>query len=280
MYHPAQSTPVRMHSRQIGSGPAVICLHSSGSSSAQWKSLIAPLARSHRVIAPDFLGHGRSPGADVSAQSIFDQDTAQVAALAAAHGGADLLGHSYGAAVALRVALEHPALVRSLMLYEPVAFGMLATHDEDTALWEEITQTGRTIVLHARMRRLLASGKRFVDYWSGAGRWLAMGAARQGAIALRMPAVAGHFSGIFDWQPTDALHRLQVPVLLVHGEHTRTVTRRIVARLADAIVQSIQIRIPAAGHMGPITHAEAFNGAVLRYLQPEQETAPQLALAA
>jgi len=280
MTHPVPLAPVRVNSRQIGSGPAVVCLHSSGSSSAQWRGLIAQLAREYRVIAPDLLGHGRSPRADVSTQSILEQDAAQVASIAAANGGVHLVGHSYGGAVALRVALAHPALVHSLVLYEPVVFGVLRGKDEQASLWQEITQTGRTIVLHMRMRRPLAAAKRFVDYWAGDGSWLAMGASRQSAIALRMPAVADQFSAIFDWQPLAALRDLQVPVLLAHGERTRRVTRAIVERLAETLPQVIQIRIRSAGHMGPVTHAETFNAAVLRYLAPEEAAAPELALAA
>lgn len=280
MSHSIQAAPIRVHSRQIGSGPTVICLHSSGSSSSQFRDLTARLARDHRVIAPDFLGHGRSPKTEASAKSIFEQDAEQVAAIAAASGGAHLVGHSYGGAVALRVALSHPELVRSLVLYEPVVFGALATRGVDRSLWEEITQTGRTIMMETRMRRPLAAAKRFVDYWSGNGSWMALGTSRQSAIALRMPAVADQFEAIFGWQPLEALRRLQVPVLLMHGERTRRVTQAIVAQLAGHLPQVIQLRVRGAGHMGPVTHAEAFNAGVQRFLEPEEVVAPPLALAA
>jgi len=279
MSHWTQFAPVRVHSRHIGSGPAVVCLHSSGSSSAQFRELTARLARDHLVIAPDFLGHGRSPKAE-EATSIFEQDAAQVAAIVAASGGAHLVGHSYGGAVALRVALAHPDLVRSLVLYEPVVFGALGVADGHGSLWQEIAQTGRAIVMHTRMRRLLAAAKRFVDYWSGNGSWLALGSARQAAVALRMPAVADQFEALFGWQPLADLGRLRMPVLLMHGERTHRVTLAIAAQLAERTPRGIELRIRGAGHMGPVTHAEAFNSGVQRFLAPEEATAPPLALAA
>ena len=279
MSHLTRFAPVRVHSRQIGSGPAVVCLHSSGSSSAQFRELTVRLARDHLVIAPDFLGHGRSPTAE-AATSIFEQDATQVAAIVAASGGAHLVGHSYGGAVALRVALAYPDLVRSLVLYEPVVFGALTAAGGHASLWQEITQTGRAIVLQTRMRRLLAAAKCFVDYWSGNGSWLALGTSRQAAVALRMPAVADQFEALFGWQPLADLGRLRMPVLLMHGERTHRVTLAIVEQLAERISRGIQLRIRGAGHMGPVTHTEAFNAGVQRFLAPEEATAPPLALAA
>jgi pimeloyl-ACP methyl ester carboxylesterase len=280
MNHSVAQAPVVLKCRHAGSGPAVLCLHSSGSSSAQWKSLSGELARGHRVIAPDFLGHAGSPAPAAWGGTVLEQDVAQVAAIGGAHGRVHVVGHSYGAAVALLLALTHPWLVRSMVLYEPVVFGALDRNGADASLWQEITQVGRTVVMHARLRRLLASARLFVDYWSGAGSWQALGAAKQGAIALRMPTVSGHFSALFGWQPIPALRALQVPLLLVRGESTRRVAAVASARLAQALPLAEPLRIDGAGHMGPLTHAGAFGRAVLRFLATHGEASMPLPLAA
>lgn len=269
MYFHPRILPLRLHARQSGRGPAVICLHASGSSSVQWRELGADLAHDHTVIAPDLLGHGRSPAAvgACDSDSALAQDVAQVAALAAEHDAVHLVGHSYGAAVALRVALAQPTRVRSLALYEPVVFGALRTYAEDESLWQEVTQTGRTIALHARQRQVLAAGRCFIDYWSGAGRWRALAAERQWAIARRMPAIVGHFESLFASHAGADLGRLQQPVLLMQGQRTRRVAARVALRLADLLPQAMSSVIAAAGHMGPLTHAGAVNAEVLRFLR-------------
>jgi pimeloyl-ACP methyl ester carboxylesterase len=272
--------PAGLKCRHAGSGPAVVCLHSSGSSSAQWKALTGRLARGHRVISPDFLGHAGSPAPAAGGGTVLEQDAAQVAAIAAAHGRVHVVGHSYGAAVALRLASTHPRLVRSMVLYEPVVFGALDGGGADAPLWQEITQVGRTIVMHARLRRLLASARLFVDYWSGTGSWPALGASRQVTVALRMPTVAAHFSALFAWQPMAALRNLRVPLLLVHGERTRRVAAVVAARLAEALPAAERLRLGGAGHMGPLTHAGEFEHAVLRVLAAHGEAAVPLPLAA
>jgi pimeloyl-ACP methyl ester carboxylesterase len=95
-----------------------------------------------------------------------------------------------------------------------------------------------------------------------------------------MPAVADHFEALFGWPPPAALRDLQIPVLLMYGERTRRATREIVTLLARQLPQVIQSRLYDAGHMGPVTHAGAFNAALVCFLDSEVATAPALALAA
>jgi pimeloyl-ACP methyl ester carboxylesterase len=277
-FHP-QISPVRIHARHIGSGPAVVCLHSSGSSSAQWRELIAVLGHDHRVIVPDLLGHGRSPAAPAPVSALA-QDAAQVAALVAEHESVHLVGHSYGAAVALRVALAQPERVRSLALYEPVVFGALRDHAEDESLWHEVVQAGRTFAMRARQRQVLAAGRGFVDYWSGPGRWLALGAERQLGIARRMPVIVSHFEALFAWSASEELRRIGQPVLLMRGERTRRVAARVAERLAGALPNVSSMVVPGAGHLGPITHATAVNAHIARFVRGSVAAGSAIALAA
>jgi pimeloyl-ACP methyl ester carboxylesterase len=276
----SNSLSVQLSTRQIGSGPTVVCLHSSGSSSTQWRSLTTQLAREHRVIAPDFLGHGRSPRSDVAAGPILDQDAAHVAELIADVGPVHLVGHSYGGAVALRVALTYPQRVGSLTVYEPVVFGMLRQRAADADLWQEIRQTGHTIALHAQMRRLLQAGRAFVDYWSGPGRWRTMGAQAQTTIALRMPEIVRHFWSLFAWPLNDDLRSIAMPILLLQGGRTRRVAARVTTRLAQALPQAQHTVVAPAGHMGPITHGDAVDRQIAGFIDQVERGTVALAEAA
>jgi pimeloyl-ACP methyl ester carboxylesterase len=280
MYFHPRLLPLRLHAHRTGRGAVVVCLHSSGSSSSQWRDLASDLGHDRTAITPDLMGHGRSPAAAGTGGDVLLQDAAQVAALVAEHDAVHLVGHSYGAAVALRVALAQPARVRSLALFEPVVFGTLRAHAEDESLWQEITQTGRTIALRTRQQQVLAAGRIFVDYWSGAGRWRARGAERQWAIARRMPAIAAHFEGLFAWRELDGLRALAQPVLLLQGEHTRPVAARVVARLRALLPAAEHVVVPGAGHMGPVTHRSAINARILDFLRQATLDGRRLARAA
>ena len=110
--------------------PTVICLHSSGGGGAQWKALVARLQPEFGTIAPDLHGHGSGPAWRGAPADIVAADAARIASLAAdAPGDVHLVGHSYGAAIALRVALHHPESAASVAVYEPVAMRILFDYD-------------------------------------------------------------------------------------------------------------------------------------------------------
>lgn len=79
-----------------------------------------PLARTRALLLPDRRGYGASPP---TPRADFDVDAADVAALL--DGPTDLVGHSYGAVVALLVAARRPEAVRPLTVVEPAAFALV-----------------------------------------------------------------------------------------------------------------------------------------------------------
>ena len=89
-----------------------------------WGGLAAALPQL-ALTAPDLPGHGHAPPL-APGQDLHDAAVAiGLAAIAQAGPPVDLIGHSFGGTVALRIALERPALVRSLTLIEPVLFSIL-----------------------------------------------------------------------------------------------------------------------------------------------------------
>jgi len=104
--------------REAGTGPGVVCLHSNASTSGQWRGLMDGLAPKFHVLAPDSYGAGKSPDWP-SARSIrlLDEVAFIEPVLARAGSPLALVGHSYGAAVALIAALANPGRVRAMALF-------------------------------------------------------------------------------------------------------------------------------------------------------------------
>ncbi|MCX5164923.1 alpha/beta fold hydrolase [Streptomyces sp. NBC_00264] len=103
----------RLVHRDIGEGPLLVLLHGGFVDHRMWDDQVPELARRHRVIVPDARGHGGSANATRPFRHADD-----VAALLR-HldaGPAVLAGLSMGAATAVDTALEHPDLVRALVV--------------------------------------------------------------------------------------------------------------------------------------------------------------------
>ena len=129
----------RLHSVTAGAGPVVVCLHSSGSSSGQWRRLIESQQAAHRFIAFDFHGHGRSPDFAGDAYELRSESEAVFSSLPPSREPIHLVGHSYGGAVALDLAVRYPGRFASVTVFEPVLFALL---DPGSAEFAEITSVG------------------------------------------------------------------------------------------------------------------------------------------
>ena len=99
-----------------GSGKPLLLLHGGFGLTSMFSELLPQLATSRQVIAVDLQGHGRT--ADIDRPLRFELMAEDIAALIAhLHlGQADLIGYSLGGAVALRTAIQHPEVVRKLVV--------------------------------------------------------------------------------------------------------------------------------------------------------------------
>ena len=100
--------------REVGTGPGVGCLHSNASSSAQWRALMDSMAPTHHVLAPDLYGAGKSPDwYSDRVITLADEAALIEPVLQRAGSPVILVGHSHGAALALRIAVENPHRVEA-----------------------------------------------------------------------------------------------------------------------------------------------------------------------
>lgn len=252
--------------------PTVVLLHSSASSARQWDRLAETLKPRFHVHAIEFHGHGEQPTWSSNAPlTLADEAALAIPALEKA-GGAHVVGHSYGGAVALKLATMRPRLVRSLVVYEPVLFRLVLDGFARQSRADEIYGVADSI------SKMLASGdtnsaaRVFIDFWSGAGAWDSLPPGKQTSIAPRMQAVAQQFDALLNepLQLSD-LRRRNLPTKLVSGSRTPDITRRIAEVLRMALPTDAYEVIEAAGHMGPITHSAEFNQRVVRFLDAQQE---------
>jgi len=251
-------------SHERGAGVPVVLLHSGGFSSRQWRRLGDALAATHRVIAPDLLGYGASSRWPQGTPFHFREDIAAVTALLDGEPPAHVVGHSYGGLLGLQLALAKPGAVRSLSLFEPVAFGVL-----DTEADAELRATLDLVTLSYDGEPWLCA---FVDWWNGKGGWDAMAPeARASFEEVGWKLYQEVVSLVHDRTGSAAYGAITAPTLLLGGERTPAAEQTVLARLARALPASTLRHFPDVGHMGPITHPALINAAIIEHISATEQ---------
>ena len=251
----------------LGGMRPVLALHCSLAHAGAWSGLAGHLA-GVTLTATDQPGHGRA------ANWVFGTDlhglaTAQSIAMAESLGRPlDLIGHSFGGTVALRIALERPDLVRSLTLIEPVLFAaaraagdpayarFLTGHRDFTAL----VQAGRMAEAAALFHSHWGSGEALADLPERARRYMVD---RIHLIVAQNPVLMEDAAGLLR---ACGLEAIAVPVLLVEGAKSPPVIAAIQTEFARRLPQVTRLVVPGAGHMVPITHPQPVARAVMDLL--------------
>jgi pimeloyl-ACP methyl ester carboxylesterase len=115
----------RLHVREQGPAhaPRVLLIHGASANLLElWTALADELSASHRVVAYDRPGMGHSTRSARNGHELAHQARLAARVLeATGEGPAIVVGHSLGAAVALRLALDRPALAAGLVLIAPAS---------------------------------------------------------------------------------------------------------------------------------------------------------------
>ena len=262
--------------RSRGEGPPVVLLHSSGSSGRQWDTLVNGIEGRFRLHAIDLHGHGGTPAWLGDHVLRLDDDAALVEPLLQAPGGVHLVGHSYGAALALKLAALYPDRVRSVVAFEPVLFRLLADFNPRDNAAREVVAAAASIRHWLELGHVERSAQRFVDFWSGDGSWTALPANHQQVITARMPSIVAHFRALFaDPMKRGTLSKLNMPVLCLTGEKTRPTTRRLGELLRYRMPQATHATLTGMGHMGPVTHPIQVASRIAGFLDAQEMLAAE-----
>jgi pimeloyl-ACP methyl ester carboxylesterase len=255
--------------REAGNGPAVVCVHSNASTSSQWRDLMDLLAPRYRVLAPDSYGSGKSP--DWPSDRVIqlgDEVDFMAPVLARAGSPLVLVGHSYGAAVALMAALRQPTQVRALVLYEPTLFALLDAESPPPNQADGIRQAVADAAAALDGGDADAAARHFIDYWMDEGSWAATPQARKPAIAASVANVR-RWAHALHTEPTPlaAFRALDMPVLYMIGKRTTASARGVARLLAPALPRAEVVEFDGLGHMGPLTQPKVVNEAIARFLE-------------
>lgn len=242
-----------------GSTPHILAMHCSSGTGANWKKLREVLGNGATVCSPDNYGTpDAGPWTGEHAFSIADEAVRAIQWIDQCKQPVHVVGHSYGGAVAMHIALNRPERVASLALYEPAAFSLLRqfgghAHPGFVEICEIADRVGRLVGEGNYYGALQV----FVDYWSGIGSWASLNPKVQAALMKSAPKIPMEFQALLtESTQLEQFSTLHCPVLIMRGERAQLPTRIIATELSRWLPDASETCIADAGHMGPLTHGQ------------------------
>jgi pimeloyl-ACP methyl ester carboxylesterase len=257
----ADANGIKTNYLEAGTGDPVVLIHGSGpgvTSYANWRLVLPALAENFRVVAPDMVGFGfseRPANIEYGVQTWADQvvglmDTLE---LPTAH----LVGNSFGGAIALRIATQHPDRVGKLVLMGSMGVPFPITEGLER-VWgyqPSFENMRKVLDVFAYSRDLVNDELAEVRY--------------RGSI---QPGFQESFAAMFPaprqrWveamcTPEDDIRRLPHRTLIVHGREDQVIPVQTSLRLMELIDNADLSVFSHCGHWSMIERTEDFNRSV------------------
>ena len=260
----ADANGIKTNYLEAGKGDPVVLIHGSGpgvTSYANWRLVLPALAENFRVLAPDMVGFGfteRPANIEYGVQTWADQvvglmDTLE---LPTAH----LVGNSFGGAIALRIATQHPDRVGKLVLMGSMGVPFPITEGLERVWgYEPSFENMRKVLdVFAYSRDLVNDELAEVRY--------------RGSI---QPGFQESFAAMFPaprqrWveamcTPEDDIRRLPHRTLIVHGREDQVIPVQTSLRLMELIDNADLSVFSHCGHWSMIERTADFNRSVSEF---------------
>jgi pimeloyl-ACP methyl ester carboxylesterase len=247
----------------------VIALHCSLGSGRQWNKLRQQLGPGYQVIAPDISGYGDDRTTFDLPTTLAEEVAFLDSCLDQAIGPIHLVGHSYGGAIAFKIATasRFAGRVHSLTLIEPVLPTLLNDNAADRRLHDRFARLARDICNDLALSMGMEATDKFMSYWKGSAPSEQLSPEARSRMIERIEKIAFDFTAAFlEKDVAAASADLRVPTLLLSGGLSPYMTQRIVERLASTIAGARWHHFPEAGHMLPITHAGRVNPEIAAHI--------------
>jgi pimeloyl-ACP methyl ester carboxylesterase len=249
------------------SRPPLVLVHGSWGSHRNWDLVSPGLAESFRVIRYDRRGHSESERP--RDQGSIREDVADLAALIE-HldvAPAYVVGNSWGAIIALRLAIKRPDLVRAIACHEPPLIALIADDPVVGPIAGEARRRLAAVIDKLGAGDDAGGAELFVETIAmGPGMWEELPA------GLRQTFVENGPTYLDECQDPDQVsidlsqvRKISAPVLISRGDQSPPMFPAIVRIVAESIPGSEQLLFRGAGHVPHMSHPSEYVEAITAY---------------
>jgi pimeloyl-ACP methyl ester carboxylesterase len=261
---------IRLAYELSGSGEVpLVLVHGSWVSRRNWDPVVPSLAESFRVLRYDRRGHSESDRPTVPG-SVRD-DVADLAALIAHFGLAPawVAGNSFGGSITLRLASEHPDLLRGIMAHEPPLFSLLQDDPTATPMLEEVYARVSAVVQRIDSGDYAGAAEQFVDTVAiGPGSWAQFPPEMQQELIENAPTFLdeAHDPEQLAIDPV-RIKTFSGPSLISTGGQSPPVFAPVITKIAEVLPDAEFVTFPDAGHIPHISHPDVYVEAITNFVR-------------
>jgi len=240
----------------------VILLHGLGANGNSWQLQFPALVEANfRVIAPDTRGFGQStfPGGKTTIHAMAEDMVELLTSLQIDK--TDVVGISMGGTIALQLAIDHPELVRKLVLVNTFAH---LRPDSLSGWFYFVVRLVLIQLLGLRAQAQVVSNRLFPKPEQEELRQLLI-------IQIMQADPHGYraaMRALWNFNVTNRLESINMPTLVITGDVDTTVPLKIQQNLAKQIPNARQVFIPQAGHAVTVEKPIEYNQAMMLFLNP------------
>jgi 3-oxoadipate enol-lactonase len=246
------------------SGEPLVLVHGYTGDISDWRHQFPEFSKTHRVLAMDLRGHGRSEAPPDRSSYTVEQMAADVEALVDQVGldRYHLLGHSMGGGVVQEIALRSPQRLLSLTLHD-TSLKFMLRGDPLVDAWRDERMTLAETAGMAAVAELPAP---FADPPHMPPERLEETKVRLSKMSP--DAFIGAWDGLEEWQGTDGrAASISTPTLIIYGDLDGPMLIKGSQKLAELIPNAQVQVIPEAAHSPQWERPELFNRALRRHLE-------------
>ena len=252
---------------EFGNGHKVVLLHSSASNMRQWQKLVDTFSDQFHFIMINLIGYGNTtPWSKTQPQRLEDQVQLLKGLPIIKNDHFSIVGHSFGASVAMKAAQYFGEQIKNLILIEPNPFYLLKYEDKQE-VYNEAFLLSQKIKMHYQ-KDWMEAVRYFAEYWRGKDSWNKLSLNQKEKFAQILKPNYHEWDPVLNEKTSISEWRVSLP------KQTCLITARDTVRTIKELTKFFKKYCPNwnfetikhGGHMAPVTNFEIVNPIIIKNL--------------